>query len=132
MVGGDVKGNGPKTVGCTGSADENCILFDDLDIVFGEECNAVIIAELSQGYKSTGLKIVENEGRLCLGAETRGQWEETAEGGGHDSTAGGKDLGTIRNRSRMEKMDSVGTCDEGTSGTGIKNNMMRGGWAVYY
>jgi len=131
MVGGDVKGNGPKTVGCTGTRDEDGFVFDDSDVVLGEECNAVIVAELSQGYKSTGLKIVENEGRLCLGAETRGQWEDTAEGGGHDSTAGGKDLGTIRNRSRMEKMDSVGTGDEGTSGTGIKNNM-RGGWAIYY
>jgi hypothetical protein len=31
----------------------------------------------------------------------------------------------------MEKMDGVGTGDEGTGGTRIKNNL-RGRWAIYY
>jgi hypothetical protein len=130
LAGGDIKGNGPEPVGCTCASDENCVLFDDLDIVLGEECNTIVIAELSQGYKSTGLEIIEDKSRLCLGAETGGQWEDTTEGGGHDSTAGGKDLWTIRNRSGMEEMGGVGTGDESTSGTRIKNDL-RWGWAIY-
>jgi hypothetical protein len=50
LVGGDIKGNRPETVACTGAGDENCVLLDNLDIMLGENCHAIIITELSKGY----------------------------------------------------------------------------------
>jgi hypothetical protein len=130
LEGRDVERNGPETGGCPSTGDEDGVVLDDLNIVLGEKRNAVVVTELSQRYKSTGLEVVENEGRLRLGAETRRQWEDATESGGHDSTAGGKDLWAIGNWGRLEKMNGVGASDEGTGGARIKNDL-RWGWAIY-
>jgi hypothetical protein len=42
-------------------------MFDDVYIVFGEESNAVLIAELSDGDERLGFEAIEDVTHFCLG-----------------------------------------------------------------
>lgn len=42
-------------------------IFYDLDIVFGEERSAVVIAQLSKGDECSSLEVIKHESFLCPG-----------------------------------------------------------------
>ena len=50
----------------TGLSDDDPIVLKDLDIEFAKNCNAVIIAQLADGWQGSCLQLVQDERMLCL------------------------------------------------------------------
>lgn len=119
LVSRDIEGNRPKTGRCSSTGNEDGVVLDDLDIILGEKCDAIIVAELGKRDKSTSLEVIENKSRLRFDAETRREGEDATESGRHDSTAGGKNLWAMRNWSWMSEIDGIRTGDKSAGGTGV-------------
>jgi hypothetical protein len=51
----------PEAVGCVSFADyDNVAVFINLDVVLGEQCNTIVVAELANRDEGTGLEVFEN------------------------------------------------------------------------
>ena len=59
--------NGPESIVHATACDDDMVILDDFDIVLGEECCAVVIAELSKRDKCASLQIVKNKSSLGSG-----------------------------------------------------------------
>ena len=63
--------NGPESIVHPTTCNDDIVVFDDLDIVLGEESNAIIVTELGQGDEGTSLELIKHKCRLGSGREMR-------------------------------------------------------------
>ena len=60
MLGRGRERNVPETVDNVAvAADDDFSLFDYIDVVFGEEGNAIVVAKLADGNERTGLEVIK-------------------------------------------------------------------------
>ena len=55
-------------------------MFDDVDVVFGEKGNTVVVAKLADGNEGAGLEVVKDVTGLGGGGEFRGKKDGGASG----------------------------------------------------
>ena len=73
--------NIPEAVGGVAfSSDDDFVVFDDVDVVFCEKGDAVVVAQLADGDEGAGLEVVKNMTDLGGGGEFGGERNSGASG----------------------------------------------------
>ena len=98
------------------ASDDDLIVFEDADIVLGEDGQAIIIAELGERDESASFEVVKFKSLLCNVTEMLGKREFAHDRGDHGIAASGEDSRTTIDGCPTFEVDGVLGHDEGAGG----------------